>query len=320
MNKIFISYRRADSAGVAGRIYDHLARRFGRADIVMDVDSIPAGVDFRGYISDAISQCALMIVIIGNRWADILDASGRRRLDDPDDIVRFELLMAQERGLIIVPVQLGRDRQDRPLSLPPSLAFLHALGRSYVDVGASFVFDVEFLVLRLQRTLGLPNAPFQPTLFDIIRRRPTAQGLIAWTWFALQVYVLSIAAIWRAFSIFSLGRQQALAATGWILTMLVALLIGLLSIYSVYLQWLSCLVVIAGWSIVGYLAGTRIQLVADAHVWGAWWAAHVAMAAALAFGFYGFAINLTLFRRWRGATLREYYEFRRAQRRQLFTH
>jgi len=41
MAKIFLSYRRQDSAGVAGRIYDRLRDHFGNDAVVMDIDSIP---------------------------------------------------------------------------------------------------------------------------------------------------------------------------------------------------------------------------------------------------------------------------------------
>lgn len=315
MNKIFISYRRADSAGVAGRIYDYLARRFGRPDIVMDVDTIPVGVDFRDYISEAMSECALVLVIIGERWADIQDANGRRRLEDPDDIVRFELLAAKERGLFIIPVQLGRVRQDRPLALPPSLEFLGTLGRSYLDIGASFAFDMDFLVLRVERTLALPDARIPPR-FNDFSRRPTREGLSAWTWFLLEVIVLSIVVLWNVISIISLGRQEVLATASWLLTTLVLLIIGLLSLYSVYTQWFGCLTVVAAWAVTGYLAGNHLQLISTTHVGEIRWASHAAIVTAVVAGFYGFAINLTLFRRWRGVALREYSDYRREQRRQ----
>ena len=47
MSKIFLSYRRQDSAGIAGRIYDRLRAHFGDDAIFMDIDNIPFGVDFR---------------------------------------------------------------------------------------------------------------------------------------------------------------------------------------------------------------------------------------------------------------------------------
>jgi hypothetical protein len=43
---IFVSYRRQDSAHLAGRLYDRLADRFGEGQVFMDVDTIKLGVDF----------------------------------------------------------------------------------------------------------------------------------------------------------------------------------------------------------------------------------------------------------------------------------
>jgi hypothetical protein len=68
MGKLFISYRRDDSIGLAGRIYDRLAAHFGRDAVFMDVDAIPFGVDFCQHLSDAVSRCDVLLAIIGEDW------------------------------------------------------------------------------------------------------------------------------------------------------------------------------------------------------------------------------------------------------------
>jgi len=66
--KIAISYRRADTEVIAGRIRDRLAGRYGDEAIFMDIDNIPYGKDFRVHISEAIVQSDILLVIVGQRW------------------------------------------------------------------------------------------------------------------------------------------------------------------------------------------------------------------------------------------------------------
>ena len=68
MAKLFISYRRGDSADVTGRIYDRLEARFGRESVFIDVDTIPPGVDFREHIERAVGQADVVLVVIGPDW------------------------------------------------------------------------------------------------------------------------------------------------------------------------------------------------------------------------------------------------------------
>ena len=86
-DKIFINYRREDSIGTAGRLRDRLAQAFGQKNLFMDVDSIPAGVDFVAYLNNQVAACDVVLVVIGPNWLDAKDESGRRRLDNPDDFV-----------------------------------------------------------------------------------------------------------------------------------------------------------------------------------------------------------------------------------------
>src|ERR1700694_2435941 len=66
--KIFISYRRDDSADATGRLYDRLEQHYGAGEVFIDVDTIPLGMDFRKHLSDAVSQCDVLLAIIGERW------------------------------------------------------------------------------------------------------------------------------------------------------------------------------------------------------------------------------------------------------------
>ena len=92
--RIFISYRRADSAGYAGRIYDRLAAHFGEDAIFMDVNTIEAGLDFVEVLENAVRSCDVLVALIGTRWLNIKDTEGKRRLDNPQDFVRIEIAAA----------------------------------------------------------------------------------------------------------------------------------------------------------------------------------------------------------------------------------
>jgi hypothetical protein len=103
MNGVFISYRRDDAPGYAGRLYDRLAAHFGADRVFMDVQGIEPGVDFVEAIERALASCEILIVLIGKDWL-AADAAGRRRLDDPNDFVRLETATALARGIRVVPV------------------------------------------------------------------------------------------------------------------------------------------------------------------------------------------------------------------------
>src|SRR5215471_115414 len=93
---VFISYRRQESSGITGRLYDRLAFRFGDAQVFMDVDTIALGVDFTQVIAEAVGNCTVLLAVIGPGWLAATDEDGQRRLDDPDDIVRVEIHTALE--------------------------------------------------------------------------------------------------------------------------------------------------------------------------------------------------------------------------------
>ena len=99
MAKIFISYRRDDSAGHAGRLYDRLRDHFGPDQVFMDIDAIVAGRDFVDAVRRAVRGCDGLVAIIGREWLTISDASGSRRLDDPGDLVRQEIATALDLGI-----------------------------------------------------------------------------------------------------------------------------------------------------------------------------------------------------------------------------
>lgn len=91
---IFISYRRGDDPGTAGRVFDRLKGAIGGDHIFMDVVTIEPAADFHQAIAEALKQCSYFLALIGPRWLSGADGSGSRRIDDPGDFVRQEIAAA----------------------------------------------------------------------------------------------------------------------------------------------------------------------------------------------------------------------------------
>jgi hypothetical protein len=100
--KIFISYRRDDSAGHAGRVHDRLEREFGRDLLFMDVDAIPFGVNFVKVLEEEVAKCDELLAIIGPGWLDARDEDGNRRLENPHDYIRIEIAAALKRDIPVI--------------------------------------------------------------------------------------------------------------------------------------------------------------------------------------------------------------------------
>src|SRR5580700_217902 len=104
MARIFINYRRDDTPGVAGRLFDHLATKYSRRELFMDVDAMRPGIDFAQQLDTQVSQCQVLLAVIGPRWLEAQDKSGKRRLDSDSDYVRIELASALKRDIAVIPV------------------------------------------------------------------------------------------------------------------------------------------------------------------------------------------------------------------------
>lgn len=118
---VFISYRREDSAGHAGRLYDALAARFGEDSVFMDV-ALGPGIDFVERITTVVGGCRSLLVVIGPDWAAPAPAGGSSRLHDPDDFVRLEVETALAReDVFVIPLLVAGARMPGPEQLPPSL-------------------------------------------------------------------------------------------------------------------------------------------------------------------------------------------------------
>ena len=125
MPTVFISYRRDDTAGEAGRLADDLSEAFGRSRVFIDVDSIPAATNFEDRIQEALDSCEVVFVLIGSEWLTARLTSGERRLDDEGDYLRQEVAAALQRSdVTVVPVLVEGAKMPSAADLPAEIAGL----------------------------------------------------------------------------------------------------------------------------------------------------------------------------------------------------
>ncbi len=165
MTRIFINYRRQDSEGYVGRLFDHLTRHFEPNDVFMDVDSIPPGADFVKVLENAVAECDVFIAVIGPQWLTISDEAGNRRLDQWSDFVRIEIASALEQGKLVIPALVGRARMPSPAELPDVLAPIAR--RNAVELSHQrFAYDADKLISAIRSfapasPLGKPRSDAQ---------------------------------------------------------------------------------------------------------------------------------------------------------------
>jgi hypothetical protein len=173
---IFISYRRSDSAASAGRIRDRLALVHPGRSIFMDVESIAPGDDFAEEIERAIGQCDVLVAIIGPGWLGATAGDdGRRRIDDAEDFVRFEVATALRLGLRILPVLVDNAPLPAARELPEEVRALTR--RNALEIRhARFDADIAALARAVDGHVpGEGAAPPQPPA----RVRPLAMFGVA---------------------------------------------------------------------------------------------------------------------------------------------
>jgi hypothetical protein len=189
MRAIFISYRRDDSEGHAGRLYGDLAKQFGNKSVFMDVAGLGPGVNFPNVINQKIASCGVLLAVIGPGWLDAKDEFGHRRLDNPADFVRLETAAALKRD-ILVPILVHDARMPKPEQLPEdirALVYCTAVELTHTR----WASDVAELAKSLHELLG--NRKQAPPADDpksgMSRRRKLAIAVVA------ALAIIAIAAI-----------------------------------------------------------------------------------------------------------------------------
>src|SRR5258707_5886996 len=145
MPNIFISYRREDTPASARLIYERLTKWFGDGNIFMDVEQIALGDNWKDVLNQRVARCDAMLAVIGPHWLATANSAGKRRLDDPEDFVRWEIREALRRGKQVIPVLVDGALLPDARELPPDLAALAGLQAQTVT-HAKFDKDVETLI------------------------------------------------------------------------------------------------------------------------------------------------------------------------------
>jgi hypothetical protein len=154
MREIFISYRRDETAGYAGRIFDYLKAVFGHDRVFLDVDDILPGQVFADVIQERIAGCAVVIAVIGKRWLETLHS----RTGAEPDYVSDEILSALKSSAVVIPVLVGGASMPKAADLPGSLAGL--AGREALEIhDTAFAEDVACLVNAIKKVPGFEWQP-----------------------------------------------------------------------------------------------------------------------------------------------------------------
>lgn len=227
--KIFVSYRREDSAAYAGRLYDRLATRFGVDSVFMDVDSIHPGQDFQDALDLMLRSCDAVLVVVGKGWLSATGGGRARRLDEPNDFVRAEIKTALQRGIPVVPILVGAASMPSAEDLPADL--VPFARRQAIEIrDYHFHRDVDDLL----ESLGYDSSHLRSGRLDV-----PATGLSGVLVPASQI-------------ILSRVRSLIILTTGFCLALIVA------SPFWPALQPLWSIGLLLGWS-VGYI-GLRFRL------------------------------------------------------------
>lgn len=186
MSKVFISYRRADCAKSANRLYQHLSMRFGKDLIFQDVDDIKYGDNFIEAIRKELDLCQVFLILIGSKW--LIDAEGRQRLNDPRDVLRMEITEALSSKATVLPVLIGQSLMPSVNELPEPIKPLSAINAINLT-DDNWVSNVKALIDRL-REIILPSAEdlsqqqaewelyeMQGRYFDLLDGNNTANAL-----------------------------------------------------------------------------------------------------------------------------------------------
>ncbi len=118
--KVFICYRREDTASAAGRVYDRLCQLLSKSNVFFDVSTIAGGEDFEARIESEIRRSDAVLMFIGQNWLS-QDSSGVARIWDPKDYVHVEVRAALERGVLVLPVLVGGAPMPKPELLPEDI-------------------------------------------------------------------------------------------------------------------------------------------------------------------------------------------------------
>jgi len=119
---VFINYRGEDSHSYAAMLHMELSRRVGTGLVFLDSASIPAGADFSVHLLNRVRRASVLLAVVGSGWLTATNPSGGRRIDDPEDWVRRELVEAFAAGVTVIPVLTDEGTLPTEAELPDDIA------------------------------------------------------------------------------------------------------------------------------------------------------------------------------------------------------
>jgi len=155
MPDVFISYRRDDTSGYAGRLYDQISAAFGADHVFIDVATIEPGSDFVEVIEQRVSACDALIALIGKNWLASKDEQNRLRLGSSNDFVCVEIIAALKRNVEVIPLLVGGAKMPLQQELPESLQRL-ARHQAVEVSDAHFIREVADVIQSLERRVKKP--------------------------------------------------------------------------------------------------------------------------------------------------------------------
>jgi WD40 repeat protein len=175
MPKITISYRRADSEAMTGRIFDRLIAHYGKEAIFRDIDDIPVGIDFRVHINEVLRSTHILLAIIGPAWLGAIPGANER-IQEEADPVRVEVETALRRRVPVIPVLIGNTRMPSSEQLPPSLKDFAFRNAVKLDTGQDFDYHMDRLIKAMDGILAqAPKSPPSRETKAPSSRPPTAE-------------------------------------------------------------------------------------------------------------------------------------------------
>lgn len=193
MPRIFISYRRSDSAAVSGRIYDRLCLAFGEQAIFKDVDAIPPGANYPVMLNEAVTHCDVLLVVMGLHWLEARESNGQRRLDNPDDFVRIEVEAGLARdSVLVIPVLVEEVTMPPAAELPESLRPLYYRNAATVRNDPDFNRDVGRLITTIRD--HYPPTDAELDLLVQPRTAPTKTKMV-FPWMGILIGVLIVISV-----------------------------------------------------------------------------------------------------------------------------
>jgi hypothetical protein len=198
MSRILISYRRADSAAIAGRIGDRLVACYGADTVFMDIDTIPFGTDFRAAVKDFLKDADAVVAIIGPSWRGLRD-DGTARIVDANDPVRAEIETALTFGVPVIPALVLDANMPDAAVLPEPIRSLAFINAATVDVGRDFGVHMDRLITTLDEILA-KKGQLPSSGRELTGQTPPPALIIAATVTVCVALILPFAAAWANYA------------------------------------------------------------------------------------------------------------------------